>query len=262
MLDKYLLYVYVLQELQDGKENAQSNESNAIFVIGSRRFKFWRPCEEPIDESKPLGCPELRKNRKDLRVFRDFHICLLRPHKSLHQIRRGTNPYGWTKFMIEQAPICVNCNQTLLVWKKVFLRRCDGTASIRPQVKYPNLGDQRNWNHSKEKAVRMCCSHRHFPARSWLALRQRTLAFLQLGEQRKLGNYWNPRYCTYQSTPCEVFLRNLHFRLGVNVLPTLSLLDQDFHSSLLQSSWGASAMFGGTRNLFDKTASSEMLMSW
>lgn len=79
------------------------------------------------------------------------------------------------------------------------------------------------------------------------------------------GNYWNPRYCTYQSTPCEVFLRNLlnlHFRLGVNVLPTLSLLDQDFHSSLLQSSWGASVMFGGTRNLFDKTASSEMLMSW
>jgi len=67
LLDKYLLYVYFLQELQDGKENAQSN---AIFVIGSRRFKFWRPCEEPIDESKPLGCPELRKNRKDLRVFR------------------------------------------------------------------------------------------------------------------------------------------------------------------------------------------------
>ncbi len=40
----------------------------------------------------------------------------------------------------------------------------------------------------------------HFPtARSWLALRQQTLAFLQLGEQRKLGNYWHPIYCTYQS---------------------------------------------------------------
>ena len=34
-----------------------------------RGFKFWRPCEEPIDESKPLGCPELRKNPRDSEGF-------------------------------------------------------------------------------------------------------------------------------------------------------------------------------------------------
>ena len=35
LLDKSLLYVYVLQELHDGKENAQSNESNAEKYLSS-----------------------------------------------------------------------------------------------------------------------------------------------------------------------------------------------------------------------------------
>ena len=103
----------------------------------------------------------------------------------------------------------------------------------------------------------MCCSHRHFPARSWLALRQRTLAFLQLGEHEIQD------IVLTKVPPAKFFFGTcISGWVCANVLPTLSLLDQDFHSSLLQSSWGASVMLGSTRNLFDKTASSEMLMSW
>jgi UDP-glucose 4-epimerase len=44
-------------------------KSNCNAIVFSSSATVYKPCEEPIDESKPLGC---------------------------------SNPYGWTKFMIEQ----------------------------------------------------------------------------------------------------------------------------------------------------------------